>query len=604
MSRKWLLAALLVGTVLAGVVATLRPRSGQGEPQAAEACQSTMPAGAPGLEPDAPVGPVVEPKRPTDNGAQSDPVAPFPGPSSLDEEYETHDEWIERLRREALDRLNELLEASFGEVPSNPVRAIGELSEETRLGLLREQATDVFPAAEEIGMRVGEAHSSEEWLSWFEDAGPRSGRAGPADAAVFFWAVNKQARALKRDDALARRVLAVIDSYLAELRGKAISLDALGYIWSAFGEMCPVRGGIELIRRWIVETPHGHEEVETRLASCLERWPLQEVTPLIIEILNTRRGGGIKGIVSAWSDTKRPRSNSAWVKLEAEQVLEAPLADAVSSTDSSAAILYARIFAGEDLLLPGAQDIAAALLTRRDSAYCSSQAFAFLSGVDPYAAATTWTEWFNSDDSFKVTAACMAAPSIPAAAQNVGSMERMFELANQPDQPAELRGAAALALSQFDSSANRSVQVLSAWLQQSEFERPMLIAAGRMVHGKWRKEIAALLKQEADAVDRQPVERRTPMFLLATVEPRTALEMCEQSGQPARFDSYTILLVAATAEALEGDDIWQRAARVRAKCLEPEPEWMREIRQRLSGPNERAEQRVVGYARSRPGSAG
>ena len=59
------------------------------------------------------------------------------------------------------------------------------------------------------------------------------------------------------------------------------------------------------------------------------------------------------------------------------------------------------------------------------------------------------------------------------------------------------------------------------------------------------------------------------------------------------------MLVAAAAEAMNMD-LAPQCARLRESCIEAEPLWMKNVRQRVSGDDDPTEARVVGYARVRP----
>ncbi|MCC6463922.1 MAG: hypothetical protein IT463_01125 [Planctomycetes bacterium] len=518
---------------------------------------------------------------------------------------ETREQWLDREIAQEKSRLDELIQRVFGEAPRNPIQALADLPEDQLIGLLGERGDGIFPTATEVGFLIGSALPPEEWLAWFEESGPRSGAGGRVAIEILGSAISKvgnswwedlHGRSVRTDAALARRTLAILDGYLTSWRGQALG-DEVTALGSALKEICPVEGGLDLIQKWVVVTPHGDEIVEMTLCELLILWPLAEARSTAVDVLASAGGGAIKGCVRCWQEAKRG-SRSAWKRAETQEFLEAPLAEAVAKTSSSAAILYADLFAG-DLLELRSREVAAALLDRRDSVYCTALAFSFLKRADLHAAQATWLQWITADDEYRLLAACNAATGLPDVAKDQPVLDRFQSLSLDTVRTSAVRAEAALALYQLERDLGRCKLVLSAWLNQSELPDSMLRAAGRLILWVPEAEAKAFLHARATELERGPFELRHEMLLLTTVDPRAALALCESRENRRRFDDYTRMLVAAAAEAMNMD-LAPQCARLRESCIEAEPLWMKNVRQRVSGDDDPTEARVVGYARVRP----
>ncbi|MEE9312352.1 MAG: hypothetical protein V3V10_08070, partial [Planctomycetota bacterium] len=424
---------------------------------------------------------------------------------------------------------------------------------------------------------------------------------GEVSARMFYWIVMNKARILRAYPELELRALAIIDSYLALSQGKPVSAATLTAIWLALGKICPSNNALSLIRRWTVVNPHGHEIMDTMLVELLEYWPLSEAGPLVLEVLETHSAGAIKGVVTAWSATKNKWLRVKWTESEAKQLLEVPLAEAIMKTDSSAAVFYARNFASEDLLKPQALRISKALLGRTDSAYVSSQGFGFLSIVDPAAAAEAkWLEWFESDDDYKILAACTSAVSFPNVSAKPDALDRLFALATNPEHIGEIEAVAGQALVQLDADNSRSMDILEYWLDQPNLEDAALHAAARIALWAPFKLVKPVLLNAINDPAASAQSRRAPMLLLAITSPGAALSFCEDKKTSSWFTDETMLLVAAAAEAMNPSSYWLNAKNLRKKIFTPEPQWMKNIRFQLEAQTKTMEEVIVSYASSRP----
>lgn len=512
--------------------------------------------------------------------------------------------WMNRdalQRKEKQDRLDELLRSIYGYLPDNPVTELGKLDADKLAEMLRRQSGFPWGKAHALGDLLADVHTADELLSWFEQAEVKLGAEGNIVTDIFSTVASRKSREIRNSLALAQRTLAILESYLKASSENAVSIDTSGSIWSAFSSLSPIDGGLELIRRWTIESPHGDEATETTLVELLKKWPLAKATPLILEVLETRQAGAIKGVVSAWSSTKKESGTSEWTVAEAKQLLESPLTEAVKTTKSSTAVLYAAIFTAKDILKPRAQEIADALLARRDNAYISSQGFSFLEVVDKHTANAAWSAWLESNNQYKMLAACMSAGNFREVSAKPQALNRMFELASKPQERDDLQSAAGLALCEVDSDYSRSLDILYIWLNNLPIADPTLVAAGRLVVWGPEAEVKAMLLQEIDDPNKGADERHYAMFLLAILDPSSALAICEdRKNSPSKLTEFTILLVAATAEGMKSDYYWSRAAALREACSETEPQWMKNIRFKLDSKKYRAEENIVGYAWSRP----
>ncbi|MCF6227440.1 MAG: hypothetical protein L3J82_02090 [Planctomycetes bacterium] len=526
-------------------------------------------------------------------------------------EHINFDEESDASKAERAEELKELLLSLFGHIPDNPIAALSELDEERLAAMLQTERqtspTDYkFSEALTLGSLLGRSHDADNLLGWFEKVGVKNGLEGEVLTEVFNWMVFQKTTSmyakgeLRKSPKLAQRILALIEKYLKNTKEDSASTGSSGSIWFSLDKLCPIDGGLDLIRRWTVEAPHGDEATETSLVEMLKHWPIQEAKPLIIETLETNRAGAIKGIVSAWSSTKR--GFTAWTVEEAKLVLEAPLSEAVKATKKSTGVLYAAIFAAEDLLKPRALEIADALLARRDNAYVSSLGFSFLKVHKPGEASATWTAWLESNSEYKVLAACMSAGNFREVSSKPNSTNKLFELASKSHNKSDLQGAAGTALCQVDSDYSRTLDILHLWLNAPQMSDPTLVSAGRMVLWGPRDEVETFLLDEISDPHKQPEDRYYAMFLLAVLDPNAALDICEDKDYAGKLTDLTKLLVAAVY-GMGGN--WQRAKALRESCTEPEPDWIKRIRLRQSaekshGLKERAEERVASYARSRP----
>lgn len=495
-------------------------------------------------------------------------------------------------------QLKELLLSIFGHVPSNPIAALQNLKSDrlaAMLGLRYDQPTEV----REFGVLLSKLFEVGQLLAWLELQGAKSGLEGQVLTETFSWIVYCNAKIIRNSPKLAQRTLALIEVYLTETKENPSSIGTAGAIWSSLDDLCPIDGGLDLIRRWTVEAPHGDEATETSLVEMLKHWPILEAKALIIETLETNRAGAIKGIVSAWDNAKS--GLTVWTVAEAQLVLEAPLSEAVKTTKKSTAVLYAAIFAAKDLLKPRALEIADALLVRRDNAYISAQGFSFLKVHKPSEASATWTAWLESNSEYQMLAACMSAGDFREMSSKPNSISKLFELASKSHNRIDLQGAAGTALCQVDSSFSRTLDILNLWLSAPKMASPTLVSAGRMVLWGPRYEVEAFLLDEISNPHKQPEDRYHAMFLLAVLDPNAALDICEDEDYADKLTDLTKLLVAAVY-GMGGN--WQRAKALRESCTKPEPDWVKRIRLRQSaekshGLKERAEEQVASYARSR-----
>lgn len=501
-------------------------------------------------------------------------------------------------KKEHEKQLKELQLSVFGHIPSNPIAALQNLKSDRLAAMLRlryAQPTEV----REFGVLLSEFYEVGQLLAWFELKGPKSGLEGQVLTKTFSWIVYRNAKNIRNSPKLAQRTLALIEVYLAETKKNSSSISTSGAIWSSLSNLCPIDGGLELIRRWTVTNPHGDEATETSLVEMLQHWPIQDAKALIIETLETNRAGAIKGVVSAWDNTKS--GFSEWNVSEAKQLLEAPLAEAVKNTKRSTGVLYAAIFAAKDLLKPRALEIADALLMRRDNAYVSSQAFSFLQVHSQQEAESTWVAWLESDSEYQMLAACMSAGSYGEVSSKPNSINKLFELASKSHNRTDLQGAAGTALCQVDSNYSRTLDILHLWLNSPQIAEPTLVSAGRMVLWGPRDEVESFLLDEITDPHKQPKERHTALFLLSIIDVNTALGFCENKDYVGKITELTKLLVAA----VYGTSNRQRTKAVRDGCNMAEPDWIKRIRlgqsvEKSHGLKEHAEERVVSYARSRP----
>ena len=351
-----------------------------------------------------------------------------------------------------------------------------------------------------------------------------------------------------------------------------------------------------MIRRWTAEDPHGDEGTETELVEMLKRWPPSEVAPVLAEVLYTNSGGAIKGTIRIWLESHRTFDYVKWKQDDVREILVEPLVEAIKKTKSSAAVYYARIFIGKDLLKPRAAEIAEALLARRDSEWVSSVGLEFLACHDQATGNRRWRDWFNSDDQYKILSACVCHSRFMEIAIEPAVSERMLDLAINPDVSASINGNAAQAVLHIDGDFSRCAPIMNIWFDGPRMPK-LLSSAGRLVvWGRPKSEVHTLLLDTINDPHRAAEDRYYPMLLLAIHDPAKALSICEDKNFAGKLTEETILLVAAAAEGMKQSLYWQRGKTLRESVVTPEPVWMKNIRMRISGPNERTEERVVGFA--------
>ncbi|MCF6228926.1 MAG: hypothetical protein L3J82_09775, partial [Planctomycetes bacterium] len=491
-------------------------------------------------------------------------------------------------RAERVKRLNELLASVFGHIPENPITELGKLSEEELASMTRSSRRTLDQAAD-IGYRLGEVYEPDNLLRLFEEAETVLGIRGDVTANMFSRALSENEKKFRESDHLNRRALAIVESYLQASKGEPVSIDFTGSVRVALEKLSPSAGALELIRRWTVETPHGSEVVETGLVEMLKLWPASEVTPVLLEILSTHRAGAVKGVVRIWLASGRKFKDDKWTQDDVRQILAEPLVEAIKKTKSSAAVFYARIFTGKDLLKHRAAEIAEALLARRDSVGISSVGLEFLACHDQATGNQRWREWFNSDDQYKVLTACVCHPQFMEVAIEPVVSKRMLDLATNPDYSARINGNAAQAVLHIDGNFSRCASILSTWFDGPRMPE-LLSSAGRLVvWGRPKSEVHSLLLDTINDPHRAAEDRYYPMLLLATHDPSKALSICEDKNFAGKLTEETILLVAAAAEGMKQSLYWQRGKKLRESIVTPEPVWMKNIRRRISGPNKRTE---------------
>jgi hypothetical protein len=506
---------------------------------------------------------------------------------------------FENSQAEQLQRLHELLQEHLGYVPENLIGALNDLDDDVLRALLQVgQDADSLghPAVSDLGNALGRLHP-DTWLSWFERANVEGEFQTMVSIRLLRRAVAMSGSDLRKYRGGSLRVLEILDQQLRAWQDQPVNLRARSDAQSTFQDICPLDGGLEFIRRWTVESPFGDEVIEMQLCEALNRWPIEDARHLAIEILATRRAGAIKGIVRCWMDANRSRPSGVWTRPEIESELAGLLAAAVAETGSSSAILYACVFAADDLLADRLGDIAAALLARRDNRYCTSLAFSLLSKSDRAYAHSVWRAWFYSADPYRISAACIAAYHGGDEARTPAAMDRMYNLAMNDTEPAVVRGSAALALAQVERQPVRAPAIMQAWMADPSVAAQVLVSLGRLTLTYSASYTEALIMSVLNDPEATPQTRHYPLFLLATVSPMRALELCEQAArEPGVFLDESLLLSTATVEAMLPDTTHQRTSLVRRALTQSEPQWVREIRLRLSGPEQRTEHRVVSYA--------
>lgn len=481
------------------------------------------------------------------------------------------------------------------ELARDPFPALDELDDAALTQMLR-KGDATFSEASVRGQEIGKNLTPDEWMTWFEEAGPSAGLRGEVTVAILrsaFTHLNRGRR--KASDTEARRMLALLDGYLLAWKDQPVDSLAIIQVTGMLQDLSPVAGGLELIRRWLVETPHGNEIAELGLYKALVFWPFNDAAPLAREALLTLRGGAIKGAIECWGQAKRRTLNPAWTEDDVRSLLPT-LVDCVKRTPSAAAILLATALAGKDLILDHCLEIGAALLERTDSRACAAMGFHFYSHVDLSLACATWRDWFNSNDEHRVAVACIAAPHLRDHVITDTERDRILALAMDETLQPGARASAAEALYQVEIGFARSRQVMKSWVVRPALAEPMLRALGRMAAMGTKAVVEATLKEVIDDVSKTPPERHYALFLLATRNPESALAICEQqaAATPRLFGPFTLLLAAATVEAMLPDQTYKRTAAVRAAIGEPEPKWLTELRLRRD--NTSPEGRVVGYA--------
>ena len=499
--------------------------------------------------------------------------------------------------KERKEELRKLLIALFGHVPDNPIAEFGKFSD-SELRVIRNDTN----YATDIGYLLPEVYEVDQLMDWFDAADLKPGIEGKITAHMLFWILDNRdsQEQLRLKPESSRRALAVIDRYFTISQGKAVSYFFLAKLRRSLKLLCPSDGALELIRRWIVEKPHGHETLETSIVKFLNLWPLSKVTSVILEILETRSAGAIKGIIWAWRDNVG--MSTLWPDAKTKQFLEQPLAQAVMETESAAAIYLASRFAlshsrsPDGLLGHRAREIAEALLAKHKTPVLADEGFIFLQHVDPQAAKLRWKEWLYSTDSNKVRAACYVAPDFCKKFDRQEIIDRLAQIAEASEDASIEQTAATLALFTIEKGVGHSYPILARWLNQPQLEHSALLVASRMLHRGPEDQAKQLLMDVIDDPNLPAKNRYYAMFLLCTLEPDTALEICEDQNYAGKLTDLTVLLVSVTAELFTRTRNWKRCQKLRASITTPEPEWMKVIRLDLEVPEENAEQDVAGWA--------
>ncbi|MCF6228930.1 MAG: hypothetical protein L3J82_09800, partial [Planctomycetes bacterium] len=498
-------------------------------------------------------------------------------------------------------RLREWYTELFKQKPDNPINSLKDVDGST-LGKITSSN------GRKIGILIGELEPVSDWLSWFENIDEYNGSVGTVAISLLEGIMLERCK-FSRGHGLSqtesKRVLAVLDSFLAAWRGHAVSVGARCSLTNSLQAMCPVPGGLELIRYWTVTNPLGNETSESELIETLQYWPIKQSGYIAVEALALARAGAIKGVTDSWLAAKREYSDCKWTADEVKKLLALPLGQAVKETSGVSGILYAQLFAGDDLLADQVLEIGNALLARRDSAGASAYGFIFIRRDNIALSDSLWTEWFNSSDEYKIKAACTAANlGMGAVCRTDTVLDRMYNLAVNIENSGGIRSAAAWPLSILDKSG-RALDLLEVWLNEGETRSAILIAIGRIVVRATEAEVIILLKRAIDEDSNTPAQRHYPLFLLATVAPEEALTYCENDLPfVSKFERLSLLLCAATAQAqltTRDDNSDERVEEIYGQLSLPEPDWIRAIRLNLDYvKGHKAEQRVAGYPASRP----
>lgn len=520
-----------------------------------------------------------------------------PSPDSSEDERMARIKELMDRRQERMLRPQTKDEKLRSAIPAtNPLPGLEDLDDAALTEMLRVEDGATFSIAALTGQVIGEKFTHDEWMSWFEEAGPSAGLRGEVAVAILRSAsVRMRYSSRKLPDAEASRMLALLDGYLHAWKDQPVNSLAVVQLTGMLRDLAPVSGGLELIRHWLVETPHGNEIVEKGLYAAMVHWPFNDAAPLAREALLTLRGGAIKGAIECWGQAKRRTLNPAWTEDDVRSLLPT-LVDCVKRTPSAAAILLASALAGKDLFLDYCIEIGAALLERTDGRACAAMGFHFYSHVDLSLACATWRDWFNSHDEHQVAVACIAAPHLRDHVITDTERDRILALAMDENREAGARASAAEALCQVEKGFIRSRQVMTSWVVRPSLPEPMLRALGRMTAMGAKAVVESTLQEVIDDVAKTPPERHYALFLLATRNPEAALAICEQQATATTrlFETVTLLLAAATSEAMQPDQTYKRTAAVRAAIGEPEPKWITELRLRRD--NTSPEGRVVTYA--------
>lgn len=487
----------------------------------------------------------------------------------------------------------------FGEKPNNPIRSLNDV-DVTLLEMMTAKRSWG------IGGLIAENESISDWLSWYENIEEHNGLSGITAINLLGGILLHKASygdGLAESDA--KRVLAILGSFVTAWQGHTISVAAQYSLANSLRTICPVAGGLEFIRRWIIEKPFGDESLEKELVITLHYWPITESGAIAVEALGLARAGAIKGVTDSWLAAKRGYSGCVWTAEEVKNLLALPLGQAVKEATKMTGILYAELFAGDDLLAPQILEIGQALLARRDSVGASSYGFIFIRRDNIALSDSLWTEWFNSSDEYKIKAACTATNlGMGDVCRTDNVLDRMYELAVNIESSKGIRSAAAWPLSVLDSSG-RALDLLESWLSEGESQLDILIAIGRIVVRAPEAEVVALLKNAIDEGASTPSQRHYPLFLLATVAPEVALEYCNKDLPfTSKYEPLSILLAAATAQAqltTANDNSDERVEAIYKRLSLPEPDWIRSIRLGLDFvKGHTSEQRVASYPASRP----
>ena len=508
-----------------------------------------------------------------------------------------------RLQQEQLDQkwhLQRWYTQLFTQKPVNPVSSLKDIDCSRLEKITSSDGMD-------IGIIIGKLEPISDWLSWFENTEEYDGPAGMVAISILSGILME--KCIFSGEGLfeseSKRVLAILDSFVTAWQDNTISVNAQCSLSNSLQSISPVAGGLEFIRKWTVENPFGDEALESNLVETLHYWPIEKSGAIAVEALKLARAGALKGATDNWLAAKRGYSGCIWTAEEVKKLLALPLGQAVKEATKMTGILYAELFAGDDLLAAQALEIGNALMARRDSIGASSYGFIFIRRDNIALSDSLWTEWFNSSDEYKIKAACTATNvGMGAVCRTDNVLDRMYSLAVDTSNSEGIRSAAAWPLSILDGSA-RALDLLESWLSEGESQSACLIAIGRIVVRAPEAKVVALLKRAIDEDSNSPAQRHYPLFLLATVAPDIALEYCNKDLPfTSKYEPLSILLSAATAQTqltTADDNSDPRVDAIYKQLAMSEPDWIRAIRLNLDlVKGHTSEQRAASYPASRP----